>query len=201
MSRTKQNRSSYKFIVSLGLILFSVFLSGCEVLATQGAREAISSQREIRAYEDQELGPLEREMDDLFTLEIHPRETEIEVLRYQLQTLEEDLLRPLWDAQNDAWAPGGEASEAQLLFQSRYRELELLQRSIEVEQRELDTKWQNLWGAGGHNDPEFQALEDLRYEKQRELDRAYRFGNRSSEDIWNEINELKPAHNPYLINI
>ena len=195
MIRIQTRCGAFRPIMSLGLIVFAVFLAGCEVLATEGAREAIASQREVRALEDQELGPLERELDDLFILEIRPREAQIEDLHYQLQLFEETLLRPLWDAQNDVWAPGGEASEAQLLFEGRYRELDLLQRSIEIEQRELDSKWQNLWATGATVDPEFQALEDLRYEKQRELERLHRFGYRPIEDIWNEINELHSTQN------
>ena len=195
MSRFQATRHPFKSLMSVGLILFVVFLSGCEVLATEGARDAIAGQREVRAIEDRELGPLEQEMNDLFVTEIQPREVQIEDLRYKKQVYEDELLRPLWDAQGDAWAPGGEASEAQMAFQARYHELDLLQRSIEIEQRELDSKWQDLWGVGATADPEFQALEDLRYEKQRELDHAYRFGNRHIEDIWNEINELNSTQN------
>ncbi len=195
MSRFQATRHPFKSLMSVGLILFVVFLSGCEVLATEGARDAIAGQREVRAIEDRELGPLEQEMNDLFVTEIQPREVQIEDLRYKKQVYEDELLRPLWDAQGDAWAPGGEASEAQMAFQARYHELDLLQRSIEIEQRELDSKWQDLWGVGATADPEFQALEDLRYEKQRELDHAYRFGNRPIEDIWNEINELNSTQN------
>ena len=195
MSRIRKTRGTFRPIMSLGLILFVMFLSGCEVLATQGAREAIAGQREVRALEDQELGPLQRELHDLLVTEIQPRESQIEVLRYQLESLEEDLLRPLWEAQDDDWAPGGEAYEAQLVFDRRFRELELMQRSIEKEQHELDSKGQDLWGVEGNHDPEFQALEDLRYEKQRELDQLYRFGNRPIEDIWNEINELNSTQN------
>jgi hypothetical protein len=150
---------------------------------------------QFRALEDAELGPLEQEMNDLFVLEIQPRQTQIEDLGFQLQVLEEDVLRPLWDAQGDAWAPGGEASEVQAVFEAKYRELDLMQRAIEVDQWELDAKWQNLWGAGGDVDPEFKALEDLRFEKQRELDLAYRFGNRAIEDIWNQINDFNSTQN------
>jgi hypothetical protein len=99
-------------------------------------------------------------------------------------------MRPLWEKQDDMWGPGGAASEVQIAFDERYRELDLLQRAIEVEQRELEVAWQTVWDNGGTGDAEFQALEDLRYEKQRELDRIYRFGYRPVEDIWDEINEL-----------
>ena len=183
MIRIQTRCGSFRRIMSLGLIVFAVFLSGCEILATEGAREAIAGQREVRALEDQKLAPLERELHDLFVLQIQPRENQIEDLRYQLQLFEETLLRPLWDAQDDAWAPGGEASAAQLLFEGRYRDLDLLQRSIEIDQRELDSKWQNLWATGATVDPEFQALEDLRFKKQRELERLHRFGYRPIEDI------------------
>ncbi|MCZ6539416.1 MAG: hypothetical protein O6922_06285, partial [Chloroflexi bacterium] len=195
MNRIEKRRGAFRPILSLGLVLFAIFLTGCEVLATEGAREAIAGQREVRALEDQELGPLEQEMHDLFVNEIQPREAEIEDLRHVLRILEEDVLRPLWEKQDDVWAPGGEASELQLAFKGRYKELELLQRAIEIEQRELDSKWQGLWATGATVDPEFKALEDLRYDKQRELDRAYRFGNRPIEDIWNEINELNNTQN------
>ena len=35
----------------------------------------------------------------------------------------------------------------------------------------------------------------MRFEKQRELDRAYRFVNHPIEDIWNQINELNSTQN------
>ena len=193
MTIKRSGSGSFKIVATLGMVLLMAFLSACEILATEGARNAIANGREIREFEDRELAPLEKEMSDLWEYEINPRQTELEDLHYQLQTLEEDLLRPLWDAQNDVWAPGGEASEAQLVFDARYRELELAHRTIEVEQRDLDAAWQTLWN-GSSADPGYQALEDLRYEKQRELDRLYRFGYRPIDDIWDEINELNATH-------
>ena len=85
MSRFQATRHPFKSLMSVGLILFVVFLSGCEVLATEGARDAIAGQREVRAIEDRELGPLEQEMNDLFVTEIQPREVQIEDLRYKKQ--------------------------------------------------------------------------------------------------------------------
>ena len=193
MTIKRSGSGSFKIVATLGMVLLMAFLSACEILATEGARNAIASGREIREFEDQELAPLGKEMSDLWEYEINPRQTELEDLHYQIQTLEEDLLRPLWDAQNDVWAPGGEASEAELVFEARYRELELAYRTIEVEQRDLDAAWQTLWNGNGA-DPEYQALEDLRYEKQRELDRLYRFGYRPIDDIWDEINGLNATH-------
>lgn len=195
MSLIRSQRGSFKLLMSLGLVLFAVFLSGCEILATQGARDAIANGREVRALEDRELAPLEQEMNDIWVNEIQPRESQLEDLRHKQRIFEEEVLRPLREHQNDAWAPGGEASEAQLVFDARYRELELLQRTVDIEQRELDTNWQNLWVTGADGDSEFQALEDLRYETQRELDRLYRFGYRPIDDIWDEINVLNSAQN------
>jgi hypothetical protein len=51
---------------------------------------------------------------------------------------------------------------------------------------------QALWTANTV-DPEYQALEDERNAKQRELDRLYRFGNRLIDDIWDQINELNAS--------
>ncbi|MDA1279781.1 MAG: hypothetical protein O3B95_07015 [Chloroflexi bacterium] len=195
MNSIRSRNNSAKLVASLGMVILMAFFSACDILASEGAREAIANGREVRALEDAELGPLEREMDALYVNEIQPRETKLEDLRYQMQQLEEDLLRPLWDAQGNAWAPGGEASELQATFEARYRELDLLQRSVDVEQRELDARWQKLWSAGTGIDPEFQLLEDLRFEKQRELDRLYRFGYREIDDIWDEINELNSGRN------
>lgn len=165
------------------------FLSACDVLATEGARDAIANGREIREFEDANLNPLRDEMNDLWVTEIEPRERELEDLRHDMQRLEEDVLRPLWDAQGDPWAPGGDAAVAQAEFDEERRLLDVLQREIELEQRELDVNWQDLWN-GSTVDPEYQILEDLRYDKQRELDRLYRFGNRPIDDLWDQINEL-----------
>jgi len=109
-----------------------------------------------------------------------------------MERIQEEVLQPLWDAQNDIWSPGGEANEAQEQFELRYREIEILQKAIELDQRDLDARWQVLWSSTGV-DPEYQVLEDLRYEKQRELDRLYRFGNRPVDDLWDEINELNAS--------
>lgn len=190
MTFSRTGNGYVRILSTLGMVLFMAFFSACEVLASEGAQSAISGGREIRDFEDQELVPLKREMEDLFTDEIQPREVALEDLRFELRNLEEDLRSSMGIAENDIWAPGGAASEAQLAFDGRYRELELLQRAIEVEQRELDASWQTLWGGGDAIDPEYQALEDLRFTTQRELERLQRFGYREIEDIWDEINEL-----------
>ena len=70
MSRIQSKHARFRPLMSLGLVLIVVFLSGCEILASEGARDAIASQREVRALEDAELGPLEQEMRDLLVTEI-----------------------------------------------------------------------------------------------------------------------------------
>jgi chromosome segregation ATPase len=50
-----------------------------------------------------------------------------------------------------------------------------------------------VWSDGGTVDPEYQALEDVRFDTQRELDRAHRFGSRPIEDIWDQIYELNSS--------
>jgi hypothetical protein len=52
------------------MVLMMAFFSACEVLATEGARDAIAGGREIRAFEDETLGPIEDEMNDLWVAEI-----------------------------------------------------------------------------------------------------------------------------------
>ena len=87
------------------------------------------------------------------------------------------------------WAPGGSASIAQALFSDQMREIDLLERATQVAQNELDARWQVIWD-GNNSDPEYVALDELRQEKQREIDRLYRFVNRPIEDIWDQINEI-----------
>ena len=55
-------------------------------------------------------------MGTLWTDEIQPRGSQLEDLRRGQQILQEDVIAPLWEAQNDMWAPGGSASIAQALF-------------------------------------------------------------------------------------
>lgn len=50
-----------------------------------------------------------------------------------------------------------------------------------------------MWSGGGTVDPEYQALEDVRFDTKRELDRAHRFGSRPIEDIWDQIYELNSS--------
>ena len=145
MTAIRSRNGSFKLVATMGMVLLMAFFSACDILASDEARNAIANGREIREYEDAELAPLRQEMSDLWENEIQPREEQVEDLRHELQRIEEDVLRPLWDAQNDVWAPGGEAAEAQIVFEERYRALELAQREIEIEQRELDAAWQTAW--------------------------------------------------------
>ena len=189
MTAVRSRNGSFKILATMAMVLVMALVSACDVLATEGARDAIANGREIREFEDANLRPLEQEMNDLWVTEIEPRERQLEDLRHEMQLLQEDLIQPLWDAQNDPWAPGGAGSILQEEFEEKNRQIDLLYRQIELEQRELDQNWQTLWNSGSV-DPAFQELEDLRYEKQRELDRLYRFGNRPIDDIWDQINEL-----------
>lgn len=192
MTAVRTRNGSTKIIATMGMVLLMAFFSACDILATDGARDAIANGREIREFEDENLRPLENEMETLWVNEIEPRERELEDLRYQLQVMQDELLSPLWDAQNDPWAAGGEASVLQEQFDELNRQYDLMQRQIELEQRELDADWQVLWTANTV-DPEYQILEDERYDKQRELDRMYRFGNRPIDDLWDQINELNSS--------
>jgi hypothetical protein len=192
MTAVRTRNGSVKVIATMGMVLMMAFFSACDILATDGARDAIANGREIREFEDQNLRPLEEKMDDLWVNEIEPRERELEDLRYQQQVIQNEVVNPLWDAQNDPWAPGGEAALLQEEFDELNRQYEVMQRQIDLEQRELDSEWQDLWGSNSI-DPEYQILEDLRFEKQRELDRLYRFGNRPIDELWDQIHELNSS--------
>ncbi|MBT3996446.1 MAG: hypothetical protein HOF01_11690 [Chloroflexi bacterium] len=189
MTAVRSRNGSFKILATMAMVLVMALVSACDVLATEGARDAIANGREIREFEDQNLRPLQDEMNDLYVNEIEPRERELEDLRHEQQVLQEELFQPLWEQQNDPWAPGGEAALIQDEYDEKNRQIDLLYRDLELEQRELDANWQTLWGSGSV-DPLYQELEDLRYDKQRELDRLYRFGNRPIDDIWDQINEL-----------
>jgi hypothetical protein len=189
MTAVRSRSGSFKIVATMGMVLLMAFFSACDILATEGAREAIANGREIREFEDENIRPLEDKMGTLWTDEIQPRESELEDLRRKQQTLQEDVIAPLWEAQNDIWAPGGSAAIAQALFSDQMREIDLLDRANQVAQNELDARWQVIWD-GNNSDPEYQALDELRQEKQRELDRIYRFGYRPIDDIWDQINEI-----------
>lgn len=70
MSVMRSRNGSKKIVLSVGMVLVMAFFSACEVLATEGARDAIAGGREIRAFEDETLGPIEDEMNDLWVAEI-----------------------------------------------------------------------------------------------------------------------------------
>jgi hypothetical protein len=192
MAAVRTRNKSFKIVATLSMVLLMAFFSACEILATEGARGAIAGGRELGEFEDETLRPIENEINDLWVNDIEPREREMQDLNEELRRLEEELLGSLWAAQNDPWAPGGDASVLQAEFDAKNREYELLQRAIEIEQRTLDAEMQALWTANTV-DPEYQALEDERNAKQRELDRLYRFGNRLIDDIWDQINELNAS--------
>jgi len=189
MTAVRSRSRSFKIVATMGMVLLMAFFSACDILATEGAREAIANGREIREFEDENIRPLEDKINTLWADEIQQRESELEDLRREQQLLQEDVIAPLWEAQNDMWASGGSASIAQALFSDQMREIDLLERATQVAQNEHDARWQVIWD-GNNSDPEYVALDELRQEKQREIDRLYRFGNRPIEDIWDQINEI-----------
>ena len=189
MTAVRSRSRSFKIVATMGMVLLMAFFSACDILATEGAREAIANGREIREFEDENIRPLEDKINTLWADEIQQRESELEDLRREQQLLQEDVIAPLWEAQNDMWASGGSASIAQALFSDQMREIDLLERARQVAQNEHDARWQVIWD-GNNSDPEYVALDELRQEKQREIDRLYRFGNRPIEDIWDQINEI-----------
>ena len=69
-----RSRSGYfKIVASMGMVLLMAFFSACDILATEGAREAIANGREIREFEDENIRPLEDKMNTLWVDEIQPR--------------------------------------------------------------------------------------------------------------------------------
>ena len=58
MTITQSGTVSFKIVATLGMALLMAILSACEILATEGARDAIAGGREIREFEDRELSPI-----------------------------------------------------------------------------------------------------------------------------------------------
>ncbi len=178
------------------LALGALVLAGtaCEALATQSARDAVETGREVRELEDTEIRPLEDELRALIRNEIEPLQDELEDLYFKEREIEETVLRPLWESQQDPWAPGGELFVIQQDFEAKFQDIERQYREIEVEEREL----QNHFSGGAfdpYRSPEVQTLEDERYELQRELDQLYRRGWEPVEEIYDQINLLSQAFN------
>jgi len=61
MTATTPRKMSVKLALSLGMVLMMAFLSACDILATEGARDAIASGRELRQFEDENLRSIERD--------------------------------------------------------------------------------------------------------------------------------------------
>ncbi|MCH8221911.1 MAG: hypothetical protein IH868_00735 [Chloroflexi bacterium] len=170
--------------------LFVLAGTACEALATESARSAVAAGREVRQLEDTEVRPLENQLRALYEDEIEPRQAEIEDLYFQEREIEDTVIRPLWDSQVDPWGPGGEASVAQQEFDARYQEIEQLYRALDLEDRELQLKYQH-GSFDPWQSPEAQAKEDERYELQHELDQLYRRGWEPIEAIYDQINRLQ----------
>ena len=170
--------------------LFVLAGTACEALATESARSAVAAGREVRQLEDTEVRPLENQLRALYEDEIEPRQAEIEDLYFQEREIEDTVIRPLWDSQVDPWSPGGEASVAQQEFDARYQEIEQLYRALDLEDRELQLKYQH-GSFDPWQSPEAQAKEDERYELQHELDQLYRRGWEPIEAIYDQINRLQ----------
>ncbi|MCH7734562.1 MAG: hypothetical protein IH961_05035 [Chloroflexi bacterium] len=170
--------------------LFVLAGTACEALATESARSAVAAGREVRQLEDTEVRPLENQLRALYEDEIEPRQAEIEDLYFQEREIEDTVIRPLWDSQVDPWGPGGEASVAQQEFDARYQEIEQLYRALDLEDRELQLKYQH-GSFDPWQSPEAQAKEDERYELQHELDQLYRRGWEPIEAIYDQINGLQ----------
>ncbi|MCH8102330.1 MAG: hypothetical protein IIB28_04155 [Chloroflexi bacterium] len=178
----------------LALGAFVLAGTACEALATQSARDAVETGRQVRELEDTEIRPLEDELRALIENEIEPLQDELEDLFFQEREIEETVLRPLWESQEDPWAPGGELFVAQQEFEAKFQDIERQYREIELEERKL----QNHFNGGGFDafrSPESQVLEDTRYELQRELDQLYRRGWAPVEEIYGQINLLSQAFN------
>ncbi len=166
----------------LALGAFVLAGTACEALATQSARDAVETGRQVRDLEDTEVRPLEDELRALIENEIEPLKDELEDLYFQERDIEETVLRPLWESHEDPWAPGGELFVVQQDFEAGFQDIERQYREIELEEREL----QNHFNGGAfdpYRSPEAQTLEDERYELQRELDQLYRRG-------WDPVEEI-----------
>ena len=178
----------------LALGAFVLAGTACEALATQSARDAVETGRQVRDLEDTEVRPLEDELRALIENEIEPLKDELEDLYFQERDIEETVLRPLWESHEDPWAPGGELFVVQQDFEAGFQDIERQYREIELEEREL----QNHFNGGAfdpYRSPEAQTLEDERYELQRELDQLYRRGWDPVEEIYDRINLLSQAFN------
>ncbi len=186
--------SNLRRLWPLALGAFVLAGTACEALATQSARDAVETGRQVRELENTEVRPLERELRALIVTEIEPLRDELEDLHFQEREIEETVLRPLWESQKDPWAPGGELFVVQQDFEAKFQDIQRQYREIELEEREL----QNRFNGGAfdpYRSPEAQTLDDERYELQRELDRLYRRGWEPIEEIYNEINLLSQAFN------
>ena len=157
----------------LALGAFVLAGTACEALATQSARDAVETGRQVRDLEDTEVRPLEDELRALIENEIEPLKDELEDLYFQERDIEETVLRPLWESHEDPWAPGGELFVVQQDFEAGFQDIERQYREIELEEREL----QNHFNGGAfdpYRSPEAQTLEDERYELQRKTSTVMR---------------------------
>ena len=50
MVAVRSQNNSFKLVAILGMVLMMAFFSACDILATEGARDAIANGREIRAF-------------------------------------------------------------------------------------------------------------------------------------------------------
>ena len=178
----------------LALGAFVLAGTACEALATQSARDAVETGRQVRELEDTEIRPLEDELRALIENEIEPLQDELEDLFFQEREIEETVLRPLRESQEDPRAPGGELFVAQQEFEAKFQDIERQYREIELEERKLQNHF-NGGGLDAFRSPESQVLEDTRYELQRELDQLYRRGWAPVEEIYGQINLLSQAFN------
>ena len=186
--------SNFRRLWPLALGAFVLAGTACEAIATQGARDAVETSREVRELEDTEIRPLEDELRALIEDEIEPLQDELEDLYFQEREIQDTVIRPLWDSQVDPWGPGGELFVIQQEFEAKFQDIERQYREIELEERQLQTHF-NGGAVDPYQSPEMQLLEDKRYELQRQLDKIYRRGWDPVNEIYDEINFLSQSFN------
>lgn len=176
--------------IALPLIgLLAIGATACEGLGVPQARQAVENEREIRDLEDRELRPLEEDLDALYESEILPRERELEDLWDQVREREDGEIWDAYEMFEDPWAPGGEAHALQQEFDARFAEITRRFRELDAESNRIHIEQQ--WSDSYQGiDPAVAALEDERFQLQRQLDRLHHFGRRPIEDIYQQMNEL-----------
>ncbi len=172
-------------------IIVLVAGAGCDFITPGEAREAVEAGRELQRIETEEIRPLQDELESLRFTEMEPRYQEIEDLHAQTRVIEQEKLEPLWRSFDGEEIKARSEALSQEI-DAGFREIQELNRTIEIENRALQTRLQQDEAAlEEERDAVIGSDEARRDAIQDELNDLHRYGRDAIEDMGRQAENIR----------